>query len=231
MGTSSVLVIDDERAIADGIELNFRPEGIEVRKAYNGLSGLSSLRDEKPDLVILDLMLPGELNGFDVCRQIRKENERTPILILSAKGEEIDKVLGLELGADDYITKPFSIRELLARVRANLRRSLAAEDVDQAVVHRVGNLEIDLQRHAVSRNGEAVYLTQKEFQILAYLFQHRDKVLSRDQLLDEIWGYDEFITTRTVDNHILHLRKKIEEDPTRPSHIVSVWGEGYMFVG
>ena len=224
-----ILIIEDEEDLVKGLKLNLSDEGYEVDFALNGREGLRKILQETPDLIILDIMLP-EMDGLEVCRELRKQNIGIPIIMLTAKGEEIDKVVGLEIGADDYITKPFSIRELLARIKAHLRR---AEREEKAVpkVYSFGDVEIDFARFKVRRKGKALDLTSIEMEILKYFIAHRGEVAARNDLLDKIWGYENYPTTRTIDNHILKLRKKIEEDPAHPKYILSVYGGGYRFVG
>jgi two-component system alkaline phosphatase synthesis response regulator PhoP len=182
-----------------------------------------ALRD-RPELVLLDIMLPG-MNGLDVCRELRRKGFEAPIIMLTAKAEEVDRVVGLEIGADDYVTKPFGIRELLARIRARLRRH-----VPGATVLRLGPVEIDFDKHEATRAGKRTELTGKEFDVLRLLARHRGEIVTRDRLLEEVWGYETYPTTRTVDNHILRLRQKLEEDPSNPRYILSIYGEGYKLV-
>jgi len=227
-----VLVVDDEPVLADTIRYNMRREGYEVQVANDGIEALKLAQATPPDLVILDLMLPG-VDGLEVCRQIRRDST-VPILMLTAKDDEIDKIVGLEVGADDYMTKPFSMRELLARVHAMLRRSRMqqpATAVDAAQSVRSDDLEADpLQRRVVLR-GAPLQLKPKEFDLLVYLMQRKGHVLTRDQLLDKVWGYTFGGDTRTVDVHIRWLREKIEEDPSKPRRLETVRGVGYRFVG
>jgi len=227
-----VLVVDDEATLVDTIRYNLRREGYEVQVAGEGNEAIRLARASSPDLVVLDLMLPG-LDGLEVCRQLRREST-VPILMLTAKDDEVDKIVGLEVGADDYMTKPFSMRELLARVRAMLRRSRMAQqatDADGAQAVRSGDLEADpLQRRVVLRE-KSLQLKPKEFDLLVYLMQQRGRVLTRDQLLEKVWGYTFGGDTRTVDVHIRWLREKIEEDPGTPCRLETVRGVGYRFVG
>jgi len=226
-----VLVVDDEPTLVDTIRYNLRRDGYEVHVASEGNEALKLARATSPDLVVLDLMLPG-LDGLEVCRQLRREST-VPILMLTAKDDEVDKIVGLEVGADDYMTKPFSMRELMARVRAMLRRSrmtqqAAEADGEQTV--RSGDLEADpLQRRVILRE-QSVQLKPKEFDLLVYLMQQRGRVLTRDQLLEKVWGYTFGGDTRTVDVHIRWLREKIEEDPGSPRRLETVRGVGYRFV-
>lgn len=223
-----ILIIEDEEDLIKGLKFNLLDEGYEVDWALDGEEGLLKVIKKKPDLVILDLMLPKK-NGLDVCREIRQKNINVPILMLTAKSEEIDKVVGLEIGADDYITKPFSIRELLARIKAHLRRTKREERIDTKI-YSFEDVEIDLFRFKIKKKGEELNLTSREVEILKYFILHQGEVVSRNDLLDKVWGYDNYITTRTVDNHILKLRKKIEEDPAHPQYIRSVYGGGYRFL-
>jgi DNA-binding response OmpR family regulator len=225
-GPPRILVIEDEPDLLKGLELNLTGEGYAVIGAPDGVTGLERALTDQPDLVILDVMLPGA-NGFDVCRDLRRKGFDAPIIMLTARSEEVDRVVGLEIGADDYVTKPFGIRELLARVRVRLRRR---GDSPAASVLRFGDAEVDFDRHEATRAGRRVDLTGKEFDVLRFLAEHRGIVVSREQLLEEVWGYEHFPTTRTVDNHVLRLRQKLETTPSDPRHILSVYGEGYKFV-
>ena len=224
-----ILIIEDEEDLIKGLKLNLIDEGYEVDSALNGVEGLRKAIEKTPDLIILDIMLPDK-DGLEVCRELRQKNISIPIIMLTAKGEEIDKVVGLEIGADDYITKPFSVRELLARIKVQLRR---AERDEKAVpqIYSFGDIEIDFAQFKVRRKGKELELTYLEMEILKYFIAHRGEVVARDDFLDKIWGYESYPTTRTIDNHILKLRKKIEEDPSHPQYILSVYGGGYRFVG
>jgi two-component system alkaline phosphatase synthesis response regulator PhoP len=223
-----ILIIEDEQDLVKGLKLNLQGEGYEVDWAFDGREGLLKAQEAAPALIILDIMLP-KMNGLDVCRELRQKNIGTPVIMLTAKGGEIDKVVGLEVGADDYLTKPFSVRELLARIKALLRR---ANRVEKPVpkVYRFGNVEIDFAHFKVRREGREFDLTSLEVEILKHLISRQGEVVTREALLDKVWGYEKFPTTRTIDNHILKLRKKIENDPAHPQHIFSVYGEGYRFV-
>lgn len=221
-----ILIVEDEESILMALEDDLKLEGYEVTGIKDGLQGFSAAKEEAYDLIILDVMLPG-MNGFDVCKQLRQSGVMTPILMLTAKSQEIDRVLGLELGADDYVTKPFSPRELLARVKAILRRTSRSEE--EMDVYRFGNVEVDIKKHEVRKNGQPVYLTALEFSLLHFLIEHKDRVVSRLTILDEVWDEDVYVLPRTVDTHIAHLRKKIEDDPTNPEHIINVHGIGYRF--
>ena len=205
MGSSKILVVEDDRNLLDVLKYNLSKEGYDVVTAADGIEALDAARSKKPDLIVLDIMLP-RMDGFEVCRILRREMT-LPILMLTAKAEETDKVVGLELGADDYMTKPFSIREFLARIRAMLRRTemiIAASSAPEAIssLIKVGEMEIDLARHTVSRSGTAIDLSPKEFDLLAFLIKNKGQVFSRDQLLEKVWGYDYAGDTRTVDVHI-----------------------------
>lgn len=223
-----ILVVDDEKPISDIISFNLKNEGFEVLTSFDGEDAIATFNEEQPDLVILDLMLP-KVDGLEVCRQIRKESA-VPIIMLTAKDSEIDKVLGLELGADDYVTKPFSNRELIARVKANLRRNSAI--LNEASEQRsndieVGDLVIHQDAYTVTKNGEDVELTHREFELLSYLSQHIGQVMTREHLLETVWGYDYFGDVRTVDVTIRRLREKIEDQPSHPTYILTRRGVGY----
>ncbi len=221
-----ILIVEDQTDLAKGLEINFKREGYSVVKATTGEEALKLVPQESPHLIILDLMLPG-ISGLDVCRQLRAKGIETPIIMLTAKGDEIDRVVGLELGADDYMTKPFSLRELLARVRVRLRRQPAQEALTK---YRFGRVEVDFAKYRATVAGREIDMTPKEFELLKFLIRNRGNVVSRDVLLSEVWGYETYSTTRTVDAHILKLRKKLEEDQTNPRFILSVYGGGYRFV-
>ena len=224
-----ILIIEDEEDLVKGLKLNLADEGYKVDWASNGEEGLRKAMEETPDLIILDIMLPKK-NGLDVCRELRQKNIFIPIIMLTAKGEEIDKVVGLEIGADDYMTKPFSIRELLARIKAHLRRE-KREGKTVPEVYLFGDVEIDFTHFKVKRKDKELDLTSLEAEILKYFIAHQGEVITRESLLDKIWGYEKYPTTRTIDNHILKLRKKIETDPSHPKYILSIYGEGYRFMG
>ena len=227
---AKTLVVEDDRNLLDTLRYNLRKEGHDVVTAVDGAEAMAVARRDKPDLIILDIMLP-KLSGFEVCRILRKEMT-TPILMLTAKDEEIDKVVGLEIGADDYMTKPFSMRELLARVGAMLRRSeMAVGPAVAAEVLIIGDLEIDVARHRASLGGTTLQLTPKEFDLLTFLAKNKGFVFSREQLLEKVWGYDFAGDTRTVDVHIRWLRQKIESEPTEPERLVTVRGTGYKLEG
>jgi DNA-binding response OmpR family regulator len=229
-----VLIVDDERVLTETISYNLRREGYATVNAYDGPGAIAAARRERPDAIVLDVMLPG-FDGFEVCRTIRRDSA-VPILMLTAREGELDTVLGLELGADDYLTKPFSMRELLARVKALLRRSelveasqapAALSEGDQAV--RLGPLQIDPPQHRASWDGRPLELKPKEFELLLFLARNHNVVLSRDVLLERVWGYDYPVDTRTVDVHIRWLREKIEAQPSAPVHLLTVRGLGYRF--
>ena len=223
-----VLLVEDEAAIADSVGYSLENEGFDVLTAGDGVAGLAAARSASPDLIILDLMLP-ELSGLDLCRTLRRESS-VPIIMLTAKTEEVDKVVGLELGADDYVTKPFSTRELIARVRAVLRRAKGAAQDDSQMRLQAGDVSIDLSRRRVTVGDKPIHLPLKQFELLRTLMTHQDKVLSRDYLLQTIWDSDSAFDTGTLDVHIRWLREKIEKDPSRPRYIRTVRGVGYKFV-
>jgi DNA-binding response OmpR family regulator len=223
-----ILIVEDEPAMVAGLRDNFEYEGYDVITADNGVAGLELALAEEPDLVVLDVMMP-RMSGLDVCKQLKAKKPSIPIIMLTARGQEIDKVVGLELGADDYVTKPFSIRELMARVKAVLRR--AAPQPATPEVYKFSDVEVNIRRNEVKRGGVAVELSAKEFALLAYFIMHPAEPLSRDRLLDEVWGYDNYPNTRTVDTHIVHLRQKLEPNPEEPRFILTVHGSGYKFVG
>lgn len=226
MSKELILVIDDEEHILELIKYNLEKEGYRVITCETGEEGFRVMEKEKPDLLILDLMLPGT-DGLEVCKRIRREDITTnlPIIMLTAKGEEIDKVVGLETGADDYLTKPFSIRELIARARAILRRSARSPQEPDAI--HIGGLTIDIAAYRVYKDEREIELTSKEFDLLKILALNKGKTLTRDYLLDKVWGYDYYGETRTVDVHVRHLRKKIEDDDSNPQYIQTVRGIGY----
>lgn len=232
MAVKKILIIEDDKEITDLVDINLDESEYMLDKAFDGEAGLSKARDSKYDLIILDLMLP-KLDGLEVCKKLRSEDVQTPILMLTAKSEEFDKVLGLELGADDYLTKPFSIRELLARIKANLRR---VEVEHQSSQKLVGNrqlvfrdLVIDPQKRKVMFKNEIISLTPKEFELLQLFASNPGKAFSRQELLEEIWGYQFKGYDHTVNSHINRLRNKIEEDPSEPFYLKTVWGVGYRF--
>jgi DNA-binding response OmpR family regulator len=223
---SRILIIEDENAILIPLADNLRLEGYEVTSATDGRQGLSLAEEKRHDLLILDIMLPG-MDGFEICKKLRQAGVTIPILMLTAKSQEIDKVLGLELGADDYVTKPFSSRELLARVKALLRRTREPATGMNTCVF--GNVEVDFRKYEARKHGNPIFLTALEFSLLRCLIAHRNEVVGRDAVLDEVWGENVYVDPRTVDKHISSLRKKIEDDPDSPRHIVGVRGVGYRF--
>lgn len=227
-----VLIVDDERPIVDILKYNLEKEGYETIEAYDGEQALEFALTKNPDVVLLDVMLP-KMDGFEVCRKIREKKPTIPILMLTAREEEVDKVLGLELGADDYITKPFSVRELMARVKANLRRvnTEPAEAVEEDVgsVINAGRIVLNLDRYEVRRDGKIVDLTLREFELLKFLALQPDKVFTREMLLEKVWGYEYYGDVRTVDVTIRRLREKIEDDPSLPNFVVTKRGVGYCF--
>ena len=230
MTDNKILVVEDDRTLLDVLKYNLNKEGYNVLTATDGAQALEVARNQKPELIVLDIMLP-ELNGFEVCRILRKDMN-VPILMLTAKIEEVDKIVGLEIGADDYMTKPFSVRELLARIKAMLRRAKMAEPkgAEEAILS-LGNLEIDISRYRATLDGMILNLTQKEFDLLAFLARNRGLVFNREQLLEKVWGYDYVGGTRTVDVHIRWLREKIETNPANPKRLITVRGIGYKLEG
>jgi DNA-binding response OmpR family regulator len=225
---SRILIVEDEPNMVAGLRDNFEFEGYDVITAPDGVAGLERALNEAPDLVILDVMMP-RMSGLDVCQQLKSKRPSLPIIMLTARGQEVDKIVGLELGADDYVTKPFSIRELLARVKAVLRRSKIAPEEKES--YSFGEVEVNLKSCQVSRAGETLDFSAKEFDLLKYFLCHPGEALSRDRLLEDVWGYDRFPTTRTVDAHIVRLRQKVEPKPEEPRFILTVHGTGYKFVG
>ena len=223
-----ILIVEDEEAILMALEDDLCLEGYAVETAADGPLGLSMATKHQYDLIILDVMLP-KMDGFEVCRRLRSTGVATPVLMLTAKSQEIDKVLGLELGADDYVTKPFSPRELLARVRALLRR--ARRPVRALDTFSFGDVEIDFRKYHAVKAGEQIDLTALEFALLRFLIEHRDEVVDRSDILDEVWEDPAAVFPRTVDTHVAHLRKKLEDDPANPRHLLSVRGVGYRFAG
>ena len=228
MANEKILVVDDEEHILELISFNLTNNGYKVIKANNGIDAVRLAIEEKPKLILLDLMIPGK-DGYDVCREVRSNSEirNIPIIMLTAKSEELDKILGLDLGADDYITKPFSVRELLARVKAVLRRFSVVEPESSVLVF--GNLKADFEKREIHVKDKKLDLTLKEFELLEILIRNKGKILTRDTLLDKIWGYEYIGETRTVDVHIRYLRKKVEEDDKNPKLIETIRGVGYRF--
>jgi len=225
---AKILIVEDEPNMVAGLRDNFEFEGYQVITAGDGVAGLERAIAESPDLVILDVMMP-RMSGLDVCKQLKSKRPSIPIIMLTARGQEVDKVVGLELGADDYVTKPFSIRELLARVKAVLRRSRVVPKTNEK--YAFGEVEVNVRSCQVLRKGQAIDFSSKEFELLKYFLIHTGETLSRDRLLEDVWGYDRFPTTRTVDAHIVRLRQKVEPKPEEPRFILTVHGTGYKFVG
>lgn len=222
-----ILVVDDEKPIVDILKYNLSKEGYNVLTAYDGDEAIEIALKEDPDLILLDIMLPKQ-DGFSVCKKLR-EKLTSPILMLTARGEEVDKVLGLELGADDYITKPFSMRELMARVKANLRRMAFAQPDEDAEIIKQGDLELDLKSYVARKNGKPLDLTFREFELLRYLAAQPGQVFTREKLLEEVWGYEYYGDIRTVDVTVRRLREKVEDDPANPEYIITKRGIGYYF--
>jgi DNA-binding response OmpR family regulator len=223
-----ILIIEDDQGISKALESNLRSEGYETESATDGPSGLDRARDPSQDLILLDLMLP-RLSGEDICRTLRREGVTTPIVFLTAKGEEEQRVAGFELGADDYVSKPFSMRELVGRIQAILKRAAGQKHL---LAHcRFGDVSVDFVKMEVRRGNEIVFLTTRELAILRLMVSNKGVVISRDRLLNEVWGYEAYPTTRTVDNQIVKLRQKLESDPEHPQHILTVRGTGYKFMG
>ncbi|MEA4827170.1 MAG: response regulator transcription factor [Clostridium sp.] len=227
MAEEKILIVDDEDHIRELIKFNLEKNGYRAICAEDGLEALKLAKKELPQLILLDVMLPG-MDGYDVCKEIRKDNNisNTPIIMITAKSEELDKILGLELGADDYMTKPFSVRELIARTKAVLRRT-KPQSIEK--VYKFGNIAIDFEKHEILKNDEKVDLTLKEFELVEVLIKNKGRVMTRDFLLDKVWGYEYIGETRTVDVHIRHLRKKIEDDDKNPKFIETIRGIGYRF--
>ena len=223
-----ILIIEDDRDIVELVRYNLAQEGFQVMSVADGASGLAQVKKSPPDVLLLDLMLP-KLSGLEICKEIRRDNSlnRLPILMVTARGEEADRVVGLEMGADDYVTKPFSPRELVARVKALLRRATLPNEVAQIV--EAGELVIDPSSYRVTRTGKPVTLSTLEFRLLHYLASRPNKVFSRDHLLDSVWGADRFVTPRSVDVYIRRLREKVEADPEHPVHLKTIRGAGYLF--
>jgi len=223
----TILIVEDDSSIQKGLKENLELEHFKILTESDGEDGYKSAIKNKPDLIILDVMLPSK-NGFDICRDIRKENINTPIIMLTGKSAETDKVLGLELGADDYITKPFSLRELIARINAILRRVNNIEkEFDN---YSFSDVVIDFKKMEIKKGKKDIEMSLKEFEIMKFFVKHEAEVVTRNQLLDEVWGYEVFPTTRTVDNYILMIRKKLESNPAVPKHILTIHSAGYKFV-
>jgi two-component system alkaline phosphatase synthesis response regulator PhoP len=223
-----VLIVEDEPDMARVLQFNLEARGFEVVLAADGEAGLRAAADSRPDLVLLDVMLP-KRDGFDVCKTLRRTQPTLPILMLTARGNDEDAVLGLKLGADDYVRKPFSVAELVARIETLLRRSAAGGSRPERITF--GDIAVDFLRHEASRNGQPLELSAKEFEMLRYFATHRGEVVSREALLNAVWGYNSMPSTRTVDTHMVKLRQKVETDPAQPRHFVTMHGLGYKFVG
>jgi len=225
-----ILIVEDEEAMRNGLKDNLEFEGYEIETAEDGKIGLSKINNNKYDLIVMDVMMPN-LSGFEVCKKIRSAGNKTPVILLTARGEEIDKILGLELGADDYITKPFSVRELIARIKAILRRTENSTNNDSNnVLLNLGRLKLDFTNYAAYENESEVSMTHREFELIKYLYERRNQTVSRDDLLKNIWDQNVFTTTRTIDNFIVKLRQKMEEDPNHPKIILTVHGIGYKMI-
>ena len=225
-----ILIVDDEKNIADIIAFNLKKEGYQVIKAGDGEEGVKMAMEENPDLILLDIMMP-KMDGYEACKKIR-EKKNTPIIMLTARAEELDKVLGLELGADDYVTKPFGVRELMARVKANLRKTVVREEVVEeapAAEGNFGRLDINAERYEVRKDGKSLDLTLREFELLKFLSERKGQVFSRETLLEKVWGYEYYGDVRTVDVTIRRLREKIEDAPGKPTYILTKRGVGYYF--
>jgi two-component system alkaline phosphatase synthesis response regulator PhoP len=225
---NKILVVEDEKTLLEALVINLSREGYEIVQADRGDTGLELALKAGPDLVLLDVMLPG-MDGLEVCRELRKRGINVPIIMLTAKTEEIDRTAGLEVGADDYVCKPFSARELLARIRVQLRRWPTQRN-NGLTRYSFDDIEIDFKKFRATREGEPLELTLKQFEILKLLIECQGEVVTRDRILDEIWGREVYVTTRTIDNHVLKLRKETEENPSNPQHILSIYGQGYKFV-
>lgn len=223
-----ILVVEDEPGILLSLRDEFESEGFKVLSAQDGEEGLDAVRRDRPDLIVLDVMMP-LLSGYEVCKQLRREGNRTPILMLTVKGKEIDKILGLEFGADDYVTKPFSLQEVVARVKAILRRT--EERSDEPSTFSIGDVEVDFNKYEACRKGKNIELTSIEFHMLKVLVRKKGQVISRNDFLDRVWGEDNMVVSpRTIDSHIVNIRKKIEKDPSHPKHILSIRSVGYKLI-
>ncbi len=222
-----VLVVEDDPSILRGLIVNLETEGYEVVSATDGADGYRLAQDRSPDLLVLDLMLPS-LSGYELCKKLRDEGSNVPIIMLTARGEESDRVLGLDLGADDYVTKPFSVRELMARIRALLRRTNPAGALPNEL--HFEDVDVDFLGFEARRAGDRIEMTRKEFGLLRHLVSRSGEVVGRDELLDQVWGYKSYPESRTVDNHVANLRSKLESDPTNPRHLITVRGVGYKWL-
>lgn len=225
---TKILIVEDEPNMVAGLRDNFEFEGYQVVSAADGSEGLARALSDSPDLVLLDVMMP-KMSGLEVCKQLKAKRPSMPVIMLTARGQEVDKVVGLELGADDYVTKPFSIRELMARVKAVLRRSQTLPKEEDR--YSFGDAEVDLKKCRVTRAGKEIEISGTEFELLKYFVCHAGEILSRDRLLEDVWGYERFPTTRTVDAHLVRLRQKLEPNPEQPRFFLTVHGTGYRFVG
>lgn len=223
-----VLVVEDDASIRFLLVQNLEFEGYEVLEASDGEAGLECALRESPDLLVLDLMLPG-ISGMEICKRLRNTGNNVPIIMLTARGQQMDKVLGLKAGADDYLTKPFDIMELTARIEALLRRAGKSDPTHEVL--QLGDMKIDFQSGTILKNGETITLKKVERQLLQYLVYHEGKALTREQIMEDVWGHDYLLSNRTIDTHVTHLRKKIEDNPSKPKHIVTVHRVGYRFVG
>jgi len=225
-----ILVVDDEKAIVDILRFNLEKEGFQVLTAYDGQQGIDIFREEEPDLILLDIMMP-RMNGLDACKLIRNESS-VPIIMLTARAEEVDKVLGLEFGADDYVTKPFGVRELMARVKSNIRRvAIDLDKTSKAQIIRHGNMVINTEKYEVRKDDQVVELTVREYELLKYLATQKEQIFTREQLLEQVWGYEYYGDVRTVDVTVRRLREKIEDVPARPEFVLTKRGVGYYFKG
>jgi DNA-binding response OmpR family regulator len=222
-----ILIVEDEKDLVTGLKFNLEARDYAVIVAYDGETGYQKALSEKPDLVILDIMLP-KLNGYEVCKSLKKEIPDLPIIMLTAKSQEAEIVTGLEIGADDYITKPFSVLELLARIKALFRRTKSGSEIPE--VHRFGNLEINFKKYEARKKGLPIKLSPREYELLKWFTEREGEIVSRDELLNQVWGYDSFPDTRTIDTHIAKLRHKIEDNPEEPKLIVTIHGIGYKFL-
>ena len=231
MAKEKILVVEDERTIRIGLEDDLTFEGYEVSGVETAEEAMPLIKKEQFDLIILDIMLPG-MDGFELLKRIRNHGNNVPVIMLTAKNKEIDKVVGLEIGADDYVTKPFSTRELQARIKALLRRiNQVPERSETPGTFQFGNIKVDFEKFEVQKRNRIIHLTAYEFSILKLFIQNRNKVLDRNHILDKVWGEDVYVTTRSVDTHVAHLRKKLEDNPNDPKYILSIHGVGYKFVG
>ncbi len=226
---NKILVVDDEKAIVDILKFNLEKEGYIVATAYDGETALNMALEEEYDLLLLDIMMPKK-DGLEVCREVRAKSN-VPIIMITAKAEEVDKVLGLEFGADDYITKPFGVRELIARVKSNLRRTVLSDSKKKTQLHTFGDISINVDRYEVKKYDEIIELTSREYELLEFLALKNDQIFTREQLLEKVWGYEYYGDVRTVDVTVRRLREKIEDDPSKPGYILTKRGVGYYFRG